>query len=254
MSKTTVIISDTQIPYHHRKSTDAVIKFIGEYKPDEVVHIGDLMDYPTVGRWSKGKAPEYQGSVFADSQRAKDLFLTPLRAVYDGPVGVLEGNHDLRPRQYLAEYAPALAESGAFNFSVMLDFDGYGITQLPDFYPIAPGWIATHGHLGGIRLTQKSGQTALNAALRFHESVVMGHTHRLGLMGQSFGYDGNVQTIWGLEVGNLMDMKQAQYLKRATANWQQGFGILHQDGTHVRPEAVSISDGKFVVDGNVYFV
>lgn len=252
MTKRIVIISDTQIPYHARKATDAVIRFIGEYQPDEVVHIGDLMDYPQPSRWSKGSAEEFEGSVFADSDQAKRLFLEPLRAVYDGPVGVLEGNHDERPRVYLARYAPALAESGAFHFEKMLDFDSFGITKLPTFYDVAPGWIATHGHKGGIRLTQKAGQTAQNAADRFQKSVVMGHTHRLGLLPRTYGYDGNIQTLWGMEVGNLMDMKQAGYLKGATANWQQGFGLLTQDGQHVRADTIPISDGKFVVEGNVF--
>lgn len=254
MTKRIVVIPDTQIPYHDRKATEAVIRFIGEYNPDEVVHIGDLMDFPQPSRWSKDTAAEFQGSVFEDSELAKRIFFKPLREAYDGRIGVIEGNHDERPRVYLARYAPALAESRAFHMDTMLDFNGFGITWLPDFYPLAPGWVATHGHKGGIRLTQDAGKTALNAALRFNESVVMGHTHRLGAMPKAVGYEGNVKTLWGVEVGNLMNMKMAGYLKGATANWQQGFVILHIDGTHVRAETVPIIDGKFVVEGTVFTV
>src|SRR5690606_34525490 len=252
MSKRIVIVPDTQIPLHHRKAMKRVIDFIGEYQPDEVVHIGDLMDYPQPSRWSKDTRAEFEGSVFEDSEMGKKHFLEPLREVYSGPVGVIEGNHDARPREYLEKYAPALAESRAFHMDTLLDFEKYNVQWLPKFYELAPGWVATHGHKGGIRLTQDAGKTALNAGVRFGKSVVMGHTHRLAALPKSFGYDGNIQTIWGVEAGNLMDMRQAQYLKGATANWQMGFVILLVNKDRVTPVVVPIVDNEFTVDGTVY--
>lgn len=254
MSKRIMILPDTQIPLHNRKALKKVIEFIGEYQPDEVVHIGDLMDYPQPSRWSKDTRAEFEGSVFKDSEMAKEHLLAPLREVYSGPVGVIEGNHDERPRQYLKKYAPALAESRAFHMDTLLDFDKYEIQWLPDFYELAPGWVATHGHKGGIRLTQDSGKTALNAAVRFGKSVIMGHTHRLAALPKSFGYDANINTVWGVEVGNLMDMRQAQYLKGATANWQSGFVILQVDKGRVTPVVVPIVDRAFTVDGKTYTI
>lgn len=256
MSKRICVISDTQLPYDDRKLVKAVVRFIGEYQPDEVIHIGDLMDFPQPSRWNKGTAGEYEGDVFKDCEKAKRVFLEPLREVYEGPVGVHEGNHDERARVYLGKYAPALAASGAFNLDAMLDFEQFDITLLPDFYPVAPGWVTTHGHRGSIRLSQIAGMTALNAAKRMGTSVVMGHTHRQGISSAVVqGYGGTVKkSVTGMEVGNLMDMKQAAYLKGGTANWQSGFGILTVDGDHVRPELVPISRGKFVVDGVVWKV
>lgn len=254
MTKRIVIISDTQMPYEDRKAVKAVIRFVAEYQPDEVVQIGDLVDYPTPSRWTKDTRGEFEGSVKEDSNYVKEKFLSPLREVFDGPIGVVEGNHDLRPREYLRKYAPALDDMAElFNIENLLDFDRFGITKLPDFYEIAPGWVATHGHLGGIRLSPIAGNTALNAAKRFGKSVVMGHTHRLGIGSFTNGYGGNVEAqVTGFEVGNLMNMKLATYLKGATANWQQGIGILHVDGKHVRPEVVPIVGRKFTVEGQTY--
>lgn len=255
MSKRIVIIPDTQIPYHDRKALKAVLKFIGEYKPDEVIHIGDLMDFPQPSRWNKGSAGEFEGSVFADCDYAKKHFLEPLRKVYDGPVGVHEGNHDERARTYLAKYAPALAESGAFNIETLLDFNGFGVTLLPTFNKVAPGWITTHGHLGGITLSQIAGQTALNAAKKFQSSIIMGHTHRMAISQCTFGYGGDItRQVTGFEVGHLMNQKLAHYLKQATGNWQMGFGLLTVDGQHVKPEMVPVSKGKFTVDGTTWEV
>ena len=255
MSKRIVIIPDTQMPYDDRKALKAMVRFIGDYQPDEVIHIGDLMDFPQPSRWNKDTAGEFEGSVFEDCEQAKRRLLEPLRTVYVGPIGVHEGNHDERPRTYLAKYAPALAESGAFNIETLLDFDGFGITLLPEFYKVAPGWITTHGHRGQVSLSRIAGNTALNAAKKFNTSVVMGHTHRMGIGSHTSGYGGEIsKTVTGMEVGHLMNMKLAQYLKGGTGNWQQGFGLLTVDGQHVKAETVPITRGRFSVDGHVWEV
>lgn len=253
MTKTIAIISDTQIPYHDSKALKAVVRFIGEYQPDEVIHIGDVMDFPQPSRWTKGTAGEFEGSVFEDSEFAKRNFLTPLREGYSGPIGFHEGNHDLRARHYLSKYAPALAESGSFDTRELLDFQEYEITQLPDFHEIGPGWLSTHGHRGRHSISDIAGNTALNAAKNADRSIVMGHTHRLGQGSHSVGYDGKVtRTVTGTEIGNLMNMKQADYLKGGAGNWQQGFGMAYVSGNHVSVRPIMISKKKFVVDGGTY--
>lgn len=257
MIKRYVIISDTQIPYHDQRAVNAVINFIKVTKPDEVVHIGDLMDYPGPSRWSKGGRGEFETDIFEHSEIAKRKFLAPLRDAYDGPVGVIEGNHDERPRVYLEKYAPALSGKQEFNFDALLDFESYEIRVLPETYKFAPGWIMTHGHRQGIRLTNIPGNTATNAAKRLGVSVIMGHTHRMGIGGHTIGHNGTVvQRLTGVEVGNLMDYKHAsqQYLKGGTANWQKGFAVVDVDGKCVAPQLVFIEGNKFIVDGKTYSV
>lgn len=254
MTKTICIVSDLQAPFHDRKATKAVLQFIIDSQPDEVVLIGDCLDFPQPSRWNKGSRGEFEGSIFADSKMFKETILAPLREGYAGPIGMHEGNHDERPRTYLEKYSPALSGSKAFNIETLLSFDEYEVDLLPVFYEIAPGWVSTHGHLGGIGLSRIAGNTALNAAKRFGKSVVMGHTHRMGIGSHTSGYNGVGKTVTGMEVGNLMNMKLAQYLKFSTANWQQGFGILNVDGQHVKPEIVPIQKGRFTVDGSTWEV
>jgi predicted phosphodiesterase len=256
LTKRIVIVPDTQMPYDHQKAVKAVVSFIGEYQPDEVVHIGDLMDFPQPSRWTKDSRAEFEGSIFEDVDTAKRRFLEPLRAVYDGPIGVHEGNHDERPRVYLEKYAPALAQANSpFNIENLLDFDGFGIRLLPEFYDIAPGWISTHGHRGMIGMSPIAGNTATNAAKRFDVSVVMGHTHRLAIGSYSKGYGGTVKRkLHGMEVGHLMDMRKAGYLKGGTGNWQMGFGIITVESQYVKPEIVTIDKGRFTVDGRSWEV
>lgn len=69
----------------------------------------------------------------------------------------------------------------------------------------------------------------------------------------SYGYAGKVsRTLHGFEVGNLMNMQKAHYLKGAAGNWQSGFGILDVEGTHVSPQPVFINRGKFTVDKRIW--
>jgi hypothetical protein len=53
--------------------------------------------------------------------------------------------------------------------------------------------------------------------------------------------------LYGLEVGHMMDIKQASYLTSGSANWQTGIGILVQSGTTVTPFAVPIVNGEVII-------
>lgn len=247
------MIPDLQIPYHDRKALKALIGYIGDTQPDEVVMIGDVLDFPQPSRWNKDTRGEFEGSIYQDVALAKRQLFEPLRAVYDGPVYVHEGNHDERPRVYLDKYSPALSGTHAFDLDVLCDFAEYGIKMADQFHEVAPGWVSTHGHVGGIRVNQIAGNTAMGAAKKFGKSVIMGHTHRLGIISHTTGYGGKVQqTLTGVEVGNLMDQKLAGYLKGGTANWQRGFAELEIDGRTVTPSIVPITGNRFAVDGKTW--
>ncbi|GAA2687796.1 metallophosphoesterase [Nonomuraea recticatena] len=246
--------SDVQIPYHNPLQVRALHHFIKEWQPDEIIIIGDFMDYPEPSSWSKGTRLEFQTNVLADSETGKRV-LADIRRVHERDISFIEGNHDLRPRAYLSRYAPALSESKAFHVGTLLDFDGFGIVEQPAFYSFAPGWVATHGHLG-FTLSDIAGRTAGLAALKTNSNLVMGHTHRLGISGETRGYDGRGTTYTGFEVGHMMDVRPGKtpaYLKNGMANWQSGFGAAYVDGKHVQLIPVPMkNDGSFIFEGSWY--
>ena len=60
------------------------------------------------------------------------------------------------------------------------------------------------------------------------------------------------RVLHGVEVGNLMDFKQAGYTK-GTANWQQAFAIMYVKGSNVQVDIIHIEkNGTFIVQGKVY--
>jgi len=58
--KTIVVVSDLQAPYHDEQATTALAKFIKAYKPDEVVSVGDEIDFPQISRWEEGSGGEWK--------------------------------------------------------------------------------------------------------------------------------------------------------------------------------------------------
>lgn len=253
-----VITPDLQIPYHNPLQVRKHIEFIGQYQPDLVVNIGDLTDYPQPSRWTKDSRGEFEGSVWADSELTKRTYFEPLRKVYDGILAMHIGNHDSRPLDYQRRYAPALdtdkAEDSPYYYGNLVDFKTFNVADLGGFYDIAPGWISTHGHLG-VPLRQVSGGTAIAGARKFGRSVIMGHTHRLGICFETTGYSAKAKTIAGVEVGNFMDMKKADYVakKSGMANWQSGFAVLYVEGNKVTPVTVPVNkDGSFTFEGRVW--
>src|SRR5690606_21266015 len=81
-ARSIVVLSDTQMPYEDKRAVKAVIKFIKDYQPDQVIHIGDVVDYLQQSRWTKGTRAESEGSVFKDSVYTIRNLIQPLREVY----------------------------------------------------------------------------------------------------------------------------------------------------------------------------
>ena len=58
--KRIVIVSDLQVPFHDRVAVKNVAQFIRSFKPDEVVTIGDEIDFNTISKWSEGTPEAYE--------------------------------------------------------------------------------------------------------------------------------------------------------------------------------------------------
>jgi hypothetical protein len=238
--RTILTVSDLQIPYHHKRAVSALAKFIKAWKPDVVQCVGDELDAPQVSRWSKGLAAEYAGRLHKD----RDLTATVLEALKVSHV--MRSNHGDRLANYLRQYAPGLADEPELQYARYMRFDELGITYHRSMFEFAPNWLLAHGDEGG--LSQEPGKTALKLAQRTGKSLTCGHTHRAGLQPWTTAHSGrHVQTIYGMEVGCLMELRQAAYLKSGGANWQLAFGIHFVDGRNVSPHLVYMRpDGSFV--------
>jgi hypothetical protein len=244
--KRTVIISDLQAPYHDRKAVDAVSEFIEEYKPDVVACVGDEADLPMLGRWTRGLKGEFSG----DIAKHRDITVEVLRQLQVDVVS--RSNHGDRLWNSIATRLPGLMGLPELTYEAFFRHDELGITFAREPYPLAKNTVLMHGDEGST--SRHAGMTAHGLSVRTGKSVICGHTHRMGLVPFTEMVGAKVQRIrWSMEVGHLIDIRTSgmAYMK-GSANWQQGFGLLIEEGNTVVPIPVPIINKSFIVDGTRY--
>ncbi len=242
--KRIVVISDLQVPFHDVKATRNLAKFIQKYKPDDVLCVGDELDFQTISRWSSGR-DEWSGTIGRDRSTAQQV-LWELRVTH-----IVRSNHTDRLFKSLATRLPGLIGLPELEYPTFMNFEELGIEFHKKPYQINKDWIMVHGDEQSTK--PHGGLTALEAAKRHGKSVVCGHTHRQGISSFTTASGGFLTGILtGFEVGHLMDETKAYYTK-GTMNWQKGFGILYVDRKSVTPVTIPIDkQGSFVVEGKRY--
>lgn len=241
-----VVVSDLQVPFHDKRALRALQGFIEAYQPSKVVSVGDEADFTGISKWAKGTPLQFETNLHKEREETVDV-LRRLRVT-----DLVRSNHTDRLFNSITMRLPEFRHLPELDLARFLRLDELGIRYHRRPTEIAPGWILAHGDEGN--LSQTGGMTALNLAKRFGKSVVCGHTHRMGLTHHTEAVNGRTtRTLWGFEVGNLMDMRKATYLKGGFGNWQQGFGLLEVDGKHVTPVLIPIRpDGSFTVSGRTW--
>lgn len=246
-----VVLPDLQVPDEDRKFVRAAQQFVKDYEPDQLLCVGDEMDSPEPSRWNKGMAGEYAGTLQKGLDRTHEVMAGFREAAGDVPFHVQRSNHGDRIRHYISRYAPALTSLRSLNYEQLLGYDALDITFHSSIYKFAPGWAMAHGDEGN--LIRSAGGTALSLARRTGMSIVCGHTHRLGLQHEHAAYNGKISGLrFGFEVGHMMDLSKASYLKSGGANWQQGFGLLYVDKSKVTPVPIVVNGRSFTVEGTTY--
>jgi hypothetical protein len=238
------VVSDVQAPLHDPRAVSAVCTLLADRDLDSV-SVGDLSDSTQIGQWVRGKAGEHDGNLAKHRDIAVRLMLD-LRIKH-----LSRSNHDQRLEKYIQAHAGGLSGLPELRTEAFLRLNENGVTYHRKPYRVASGWLLMHGDEGS--LSQSPGITALNLAKRCSRSVVCGHTHRMGLSHAHGTHSGLVVShLWGLEVGHLMDMRRATYLKGGMGHWQPGIGMLIIDGKDVIPMPLPYINGKIYFDGKVY--
>jgi hypothetical protein len=114
-------------------------------------------------------------------------------------------NHTARIEKYIQNLRPAFSVIDAIKIENLLGYNekDINVKYNRSLTEVAKGVLLGHGDEG--RLYNQAGATALGLALRTGKSVICGHTHRQGILHQSFGFQGNLSKLFGMEVGHLCD-------------------------------------------------
>lgn len=245
-----LVIPDIQCPDHDIKAIQSVRSFVDDYQPDGFLCVGDELDAPAPSRWNKGYAGEFSGTLQKEIDKCHDI-LALFREDQSIPFHLMRSNHGERIRSYISRYAPALSGLRGLHYEALLGLPELGIAYHEAPFEFAPGWLLAHGDEGS--LVQTSAGTAMGLAKKWGKSVVCGHTHKAGIQHQHLSVNGKVtRHLFGMEVGHLMDVRKADYLKAGSANWQQAIGLIEVDGKTAHPTLLPIFNSTVVWNGKRY--
>lgn len=250
--KTTLILPDIQYPYHDSLALSKLIKVIQDVQPDAIFQIGDAIDFPQVSRWTKGTAGEYAPTLQKHIDGFKGILRELRDAAPDAKITWLEGNHDLRLRDFVQKYAAPLRTLDALTQESLFELNEVGVDYVQGPVRIASNTFAVHGHeSSGYASTPQAWDTKF--VKRYGTAnIVFGHTHQPYLLTSAYGFEGKVSPRFTMNVGSIMDPVNATYVKDGAVNWVMSFGFLRDNGKEVWPELITMNRRQFWFEGRKY--
>lgn len=252
--KTTLVLPDIQYPDHDALMLRKIIKLAEEIQPDAILQIGDGIDFPQVSQWSKGNAGEFAETLQKDIDGYVSSVLEPLRqAAPKAAITWLEGNHDLRIKDFVRKYAAPLGVLRALEMESLFGLQDLSVDYVRGPHRVATNTYAVHGHeAGGYCASPSAWDLKFTKRYGSDKNFLFGHTHQPFLITRAFGYDGRVSPRFTMNVGSIMDPVKATYVKDGAVNWQMSFALLRDDGKRVYPELITAVDRGFYFEGVKY--
>lgn len=251
--KTTLVLPDIQYPYHDKLALSKLVSVANDLQPDAILQIGDGIDFPTVSRWAKDTALEYAPTLQKHIDGFKGVLSEFRDAVPKAKITWLEGNHDLRLKEFIKSYAPALGTLRALEMENL-----FGLPELDIEYRKGPIHIGTntyavHGHeQSGYCSSASAWDVKFTKRYGSDKNFLFGHTHQPFIIHRAFGYEGKVSPRFTMNVGSIMDPVAASYVKDGAVSWVMSFALLRDDGKRVYPELVTMVDRGFYFNGKKY--
>lgn len=252
--KTTLVLPDIQYPDHDALMLRKIIKLAEEIQPDAILQIGDGIDFPQVSQWSKGNAGEFAETLQKDIDGYVSSVLEPLRqAAPKAAITWLEGNHDLRIKDFVRKYAAPLGVLRALEMESLFGLQDLSVDYVRGPHRVATNTYAVHGHeAGGYCASPSAWDLKFTKRYGSDKNFLFGHTHQPFLITRAFGYDGKVSPRFTMNVGSIMDPVKATYVKDGAVSWTMSFALLRDDGKRVYPELITAVDRGFYFQGVKY--
>jgi len=235
-----LILSDIHIPYHDQSALAFALAYAKDYEPTHIVLNGDIIDAQEISSHPKDK---HNPITFQDEVNEARQFLRVLRHQHKKATIVYTmGNHEHRLERYLTAHAPELASVDALALDELLELREHRIEFVDQRCKVSIGpFEVFHGSI----IRKDAGNSVRGHMTRRGGSVVMGHTHRMGIVART---DRN-GIHWGIENGHLSDPDPDW---THDPDWQQGFSQIDVHGDTVSLRQHHIHDWRLLVDGTLY--
>lgn len=236
-----LFIPDTHAPSHDPKAWAAMLAVAKDFRPDEVVYLGDFQDTYCVSDYTKD--PTFTFNLLEDELKAGRKLMADVERVTKAKDFVfLQGNHEFRIDRYIATFAAKLAG----NLEVKK------VLGVPDRYKWFPYGMKNHYRMGKLIATHGSlcGQHPAAAMVKKYGcSVVFGHTHAA----QEYTVrNAHGDEFTAFNLGWLGDESAAEYIKNFP-NWSHAFGVAYfKPNGDFYLQIIRIHKGECVFNGEIY--
>ena len=241
-------------PFHDRRAIDAALQILTRVQPDEVILIGDNLDFqPLSTRWP-----------FADEARQTTQLaileyrwlLYRMRQICPHARFIyMLGNHEARLAKYLDERAGELRGITHADGRRALDlreFLGLNDLQVETFDYPKPFWLWDRVEVEHGRVVRQGGGSTAAAILGKREhSVVYGHIHRRELGHRTIETPAGPREIFAGSPGCLC-RTDGIVPGSDRPDWQQGVGLITwMAGADESMDVVRISHGTAVLGADI---
>jgi hypothetical protein len=247
-----VVYGDTHIGFQDKKALKVVSGVIQDIQPEQIVHLGDLLDCYTISDFRRD--PARLSTLQDEIDEAQD-HISGMRALAPkAKFTLLEGNHEHRLEKAIWTLPGAAAQlpklkvfQKAMTWPNLLRTEDLGVAFLPyagqSKVKVLPNIIVKHGDI----VRPAGGYSAKGEHGKYGKSGISGHTHR---MGAHFHRDYHGSHVWW-EAGCTCQMAM-EYA--ADPDWQQGCLVVtyEPDGNWFQIEPVYIQDGKGIWRDTMY--
>lgn len=216
--ETTLVFGDVHGIYVDLHCWDIVKQIIKDLKPNKVIINGDFIDFYGISKFDKD--PNRQDNLQDEIDQAVNL-LQQLRCIFKGEIIYIEGNHEARMRKYLWAKAPELSSLRGLSIEELLCLDKFNIQYIE-----SKGKSAYY-NLGKIKIghfdvaLQESAASEKKLVLKYADTIIQGHTHRLGKFYKSFGTEDKL--VVGVGSGCCCQL-DPEYC--SDPNWMQGLVVI----------------------------
>lgn len=245
--KKVVVIPDIHAPNHHEPSIKSLLSFIKDYKPDVVVHLGDLCDFNSLSRFSVIREDELIS--LTDEIKSANTMLDRIESVLPRKCKKVftEGNHDQRPTIYRLNSWDSQCKK-LFGMDRLEDakvlyniekrkwtFVDHGKCYQIGHALFTHGWFINQYH-------------AAKTVRRWFKTVIYAHTHSHQVHTIN-GMDG--LPVAGISIGTLSRF-DLSYLKGVPPDWCHMFAYMNFFGDSFTTHTIPIINGKFFTNGKLY--
>ena len=240
MIKSAIILPDIHLTDKIPKDYKTVKNFIKEFKPDEVILLGDFMDVSSLSAWDYDKKRPMEGRRYVKEITRANEELDYIQK-YTKKITYLEGNHEDRVNRYL-DKNPEM--EGMIEIQEQLGLEERKIDwiKMNDLYKKGDMYF-THGLYTNLYNARKHLQT-------FGCNVCYGHQHGTQTSMQNMKMQ---EPHMAYALGTLGD-KAPDYMRNRPANWINQFAVFYWDDKsglfNLYP--INVIKNKFFWNGKLY--